>query len=116
MKSAITLYALFLAVNALVFGASVHAAETIEQRVVQYGDLNLNSPQGVAKLYKRISSAARSVCGPSAPVSLSFIAAQRQCRAQAIAAAVQDVNNANLTAHHLQRIGQSGETKVASRR
>lgn len=58
----------------------------------------------------------RSVCGPSSASSLPFIAAKKRCRAQAIAAAVQDVNNANLTAYHHERTGQSGEPALASRR
>lgn len=105
MKSAITLYALFLTASALVFGASAAAADAPRQRVVQYSDLNLNHPLGVEKLYKRIAAAARAVCGPATPVAVEFIAANKKCRAEAIAVAVQDVNNSNLTAYHRERTG-----------
>jgi UrcA family protein len=49
---------------ALSGGAASIAADTSEvpQVVVKFGDLNLSNPQGAAKLYSRIATAAYEVC------------------------------------------------------
>ena len=36
----------------------------VRQAVVKFGDLDLSSPQGAARLYSRIDAAAREVCKP----------------------------------------------------
>jgi UrcA family protein len=71
------------------------------QRVVNFADLDLSRDSGVATLYSRISSAAREVCRP---VDLwtermwSF-----DCRHNAVARAVADVNSPALTSFYLAR-------------
>jgi len=80
------------------------------QRVVKFGDLNLNHPDGVKALYGRLSSAANAVCHttPSTPYYAGS-SALRNCVRQAMDRAVGDVNNRNLTAYYNQRTGRGTE-------
>jgi len=66
-------------------------------RVVRYGDLDLNQQSGVATLYSRISSAAREVCAPMEEISIKLLRAKYDCRQDAVARAVADVNSPALT-------------------
>jgi UrcA family protein len=68
---------------------------------VKYGDLNLSNPKGVATLYGRIKRAATVVCGP--PLSPLFKRATEECKAEAIANAIREVNNDLLTAMHKEK-------------
>jgi UrcA family protein len=52
---------------------------------VSYGDLNLNSAQGIAALDRRIDAAVGRFCG--APMNLSEYSHVRKCRAAAFASA-----------------------------
>lgn len=66
---------------------------------VKYGDLNLQNPAGIETLYRRIGRAARQVC--DADTTLVYPGEFRQlreCVETAMAKAVNDVNNKNLTA------------------
>ncbi|HET9389044.1 MAG TPA: UrcA family protein [Steroidobacteraceae bacterium] len=74
---------------------------------VKYGDLNLSTDEGAARLYRRITQAARSVCG------LDYIQPEERmyvnwkpCYEQAIATAVAQVNSPLLTAMHARKTGQ----------
>jgi len=83
------------------------AAEVPASVTVRYSDLNLNSTQGVASLYKRIQHAATEVCRPvEGPQSVSRMlwTAWNQCFYHAIANAVQAVHDDKLSAYHWQRI------------
>jgi UrcA family protein len=86
------------------------------QRIVKFGDLNLDHPDGVKALYGRIAAAANAVCHatPSAPYAIATNAAHK-CVTQAIAKAVADVNNRNLTAYYKQKTGGGPEDKYARR-
>jgi UrcA family protein len=117
MKTAVTLYTLFLALSATVFGPPALATDKPPQRVVQYGDLNLASSKGVQTLYGRLTAAARIVCAPAVNLGYYQKAEASVCTKKAVQDAVRDVNNANLTAFHLERTGQAGEReKLASRK
>jgi UrcA family protein len=118
MKTVITLYALFLGISASVFGAPALADQPLPQRIVYYSDLNLSHTSGVKRLYRRISAAARAVCGQTAITPLQQNAAARECSKKAIAEAVRDVSNVNLTAYHLERTGQgsASQEKLAARK
>lgn len=61
--------------------------------VVHYGDLDLNTDAGSARLYRRIASAARQVCPDEFSRDLATVAASQKCQAVAIATAVQDVHS-----------------------
>jgi UrcA family protein len=66
--------------------------------VVKYSDLTLATDGGVNQLYRRIVSAAKQVC-PDSPIK--DLGAQRlvdACRSQAVARAVQQIDNSRLAA------------------
>ena len=91
------------------------AAEAPPSVTVQYNDLNLNSPEGVASLYKRIQNAATEVCRPvegPQSVSRSLWTAWNECFYHAIAHAVRAVHNDKLSAYHWQRIGRWGNQEA----
>jgi UrcA family protein len=67
---------------------------------VNYHDLNLATEQGTQTLYRRIVSAAHTVCAFSDIRNLAEFAAARACERQAIAHAVRDVNSPRLAATH----------------
>jgi UrcA family protein len=112
--------AALVALPALLMVECAFAAATVEvppSMTLRYGDLNLNSPEGVASLYKRIEHAATEVCklaeGPQV-VSLLHSPAWNRCYFHAISNAVQAVHNEKLSAYHWQRtrgwVDQEAET------
>jgi UrcA family protein len=66
--------------------------------VVQYGDLNLASPQGVQRLYQRIVASANEVCDSGDHRSLQAFAHDRKCKERSVARAVAAVGRPELTA------------------
>lgn len=73
----------------------------LPSRVVQFGDLDLNRDSGVATLYLRIRSAATEVCDPLDALLVKLLRERFDCRQDAIARAVADVNSPALTAYYL---------------
>jgi UrcA family protein len=68
--------------------------------VVKYSDLTLATDSGVNQLYRRIVSAARQVC-PDSPIrDFGLMRQVEACRSQAVARAVQQINNSRLAALH----------------
>jgi UrcA family protein len=78
--------------------------EPRNSRVVGYSDLDLSRDSGVATLYSRISSAARSVCEPLDVMMLKVLRERYDCRQDAVARAVSDVNSPALTSYYLARV------------
>jgi UrcA family protein len=74
---------------------------------VQYGDLNLQTAQGVATLYQRIRVGADRVCksteGPQL-VNRAFWSEWHSCFDHAVADAVHRTHNDSLGAYHLKQI------------
>ncbi|HUQ09702.1 MAG TPA: UrcA family protein [Steroidobacteraceae bacterium] len=90
-----------LAVAALAMSGLATAGTTeLNSVVVRYGDLNLNSQAGVARLHKRISNAAESVCDQLDTRILGLRAAYEECVADAVASGVAAVDNASLNQFH----------------
>jgi UrcA family protein len=79
---------------------------SLPSRVVAFGDLDLNRDSGVATLYSRIRSAATEVCDPLDALGVKLSRARFDCRENAIARAVADVNSPALTAYYV------GKTKA----
>jgi UrcA family protein len=77
--------------------------EPLPSRVVEFGDLNLNHESGVATLYLRIRSAATEVCDPLDVMLVKLLRERFDCRQDAIARAVAEVNSPALTAYYLGR-------------
>ena len=97
------LLALFV-VESVVAGVPPVEAPTMR---VQYRDLNLNAPEGVASLYHRIRNAASEVCKPvEGPqlVNRLFWHEWNDCIDHAIADAVKTVHNEKLSAYHWEHI------------
>jgi UrcA family protein len=72
-------------------------------RVVEFGDLDLKRDSGVATLYLRIRSAATEVCDPLDVTLVKLLRERFDCRQDAIARAVADVNSPALTAYYLRK-------------
>jgi len=106
----INLRAAALLVMPALFAHSALAAPRVDEapsEIVRYHDLNLNSPEGVAGLYRRIQGAAADVCRPvegSAFVNRLFWTEWNDCVSHAVANAVKAVHNDNLSAYHWERI------------
>lgn len=102
----------FIVALAAVAVSGLAAAGPRETRsvVVHYGDLNLNSQAGIARLHKRIENAAESVCGPLETRILGLRDAYESCVANALAEGIAAVGNQNLTQYHVSR----GRSLVAS--
>jgi UrcA family protein len=100
--------AVALALSALVmarFACAAEAADVPPSMTVRYNDLNLDSPEGVASLYKRIQNAATAVCrGAQGPESVSRLqwTGWKRCYYPAIANAVRGVHNDKLSAYYWQ--------------
>ena len=71
--------------------------------VVKYSLDSLASDRGVNELYRRITSAAKQVCPDVSIRDLSAKQHVNECRAQAIARAIQKVDNSRLAALHAGR-------------
>jgi UrcA family protein len=68
-------------------------------RLVDYSDLDLSRPAGVAALYGRIESAARIVCNAEDSLELAAVARARRCTKSSIGRAVAEVHSRELTDH-----------------
>lgn len=80
-------------------------------RVVGYGDLDLSRDSGVATLYSRINSAARAVCEPLDVIMLKLLRERFDCRQDAVARAVSEVNSPALTSYYLAKNGAIADIK-----
>ena len=90
-----------LPLAALALAALAPAASTAANSVVvRYGDLNLNSQAGIARLHKRISNAAVTVCEQLETRILGLQGAYRKCVDEAVAHGVAAVANDNLNHFH----------------
>ena len=100
--SILTVAALLIAVVA----PNAFAADTSEtsSRVVRFGDLNLSTEEGVRTLYHRIQGAASRVCREAAGPDGIFW--YWKCYENAVANAVNKVNNSHLTAMHREKAGR----------
>lgn len=93
---------------ALVVGLSAGGIATAGSRVVsdvpsvvvQYGDLNLNSKAGVAKLHARLKGAAQTVCDSLNSRVLGLREQYDRCVTDAISDGVKQVGNPNLSNFH----------------
>jgi UrcA family protein len=70
---------------------------------LQYRSTDLDTPRGIALLYRRIRSAASSVCGVYDRVLLEEKVRWDECVGQAVERAVAAVHSDSLTAYHGRR-------------
>jgi UrcA family protein len=104
---------LVLGAATLALASSLSQAEPAlgepQSRLVYYGDLNLNSPTGIAQLDNRIVTASRGVCGEVPQVELTRWHQTRVRYAVSVARAVAQINNPALTALHARMSGKPAE-------
>jgi UrcA family protein len=81
-------------------------SDTVPHKVVSFRDLNLNTPEGAAVLYRRITSAANEVCGNPDRWDLSQLAL-RTCVKDAVARAIAQVNKPMLTSLYQAKTGKA---------
>jgi UrcA family protein len=74
------------------------------KRVVSFGDLDLTQKAGVAALYSRIKSAAREVCVPLDEIGIKLLRERHDCRQDAVARAIADVNSPVLTNYYMDKV------------
>ena len=91
--------------SALAAGAQIaHAAEptdaSLRHVTVLFSDLNLTSIDGATTLYRRLQSAAESVCAEHGTRDVRSIFRVRTCESAAMSAAVADINQPTLTAYY----------------
>ena len=111
------LAAAFVAAGMISWTAEATAATTnteVLKEVVTYGDLNLNRPEGVTALYRRVSHAAVAVCTPFESRELTQMSAWKQCVSASISRAVAQINIPALTAYANARDGHASSPVLAA--
>jgi len=97
---------LLCAGQAGLLAADTFAAEPQHSVTLHNADLNLNRPADVAKLYHRITVAARGVCvARSQAGSLQVLPADQRCLSEVVTQAVGRVDQPTLSAYHRQQSG-----------
>jgi len=74
---------------------------------VSYADLDLTKEAGAERLYLRIRSAARSVCGTPGLQQIINVSRIRQCAEDATARAIAQVNSPALTRYYEEKGGSA---------
>jgi UrcA family protein len=93
------------------------AAPAAQQgQVIWYGDLDLNTRDGVEALYQRIDRAARIACGPPIMTGSRIPTFSWQaCVADAIKAAVVKLDRPALTGYYVERMAHVPDRTLAAR-
>lgn len=94
---------IFILGAALLAGAPMAQAQTVETRRVATRDLDLSTPKGVEQLYSRIQSVAEDVC-QSSEGPLTAAEAERVCQLQAVDEAVARFNSPLLNRVHAEQV------------
>ena len=81
-------------------GIAAAGSNDVNSVVVRYGDLNLDSQVGVARLHKRIRNAAESVCSELNNRVLGLRDDYEACVTEAVTKGIADVAHPNLTNFH----------------
>jgi UrcA family protein len=83
--------------------------------IVRTGDLDLNRPKDVARLYNRIASAADQLCGPRAVGGVNHTSADyASCYADAVSRAVTHIDRPSVTAYFQQHSSDSASHKLTA--
>ena len=96
----------FAALAVTTIGLAATPSDAAPSVKVRYDDLNLATTAGVDTLYRRISVAARDVCPDQHSRDLTIVAASARCRADAVAQAVEAVNNPRLAVVHAAHVSR----------
>lgn len=91
--------------------ASAQLIEDPESRVVEYGELDLNSEAGAETLVRRLNNAAESVCARhDGRRPARQAASDAACEYDTTEVAVNDVNHPNVSAHYYGGTGYVEDT------
>jgi UrcA family protein len=106
--------ALLLLTVSLMPEHALAADDSQEARSVtlQYRNIDLNTQQGAASLYRRIRAAATSVCSPFESRLLERQALWERCFSDAVGNAVAAVHNETLSAYHWQHVRGSKQPRI----
>jgi UrcA family protein len=89
-------------------GFAARPPEALPSEVVRYADLNLDSPEGQAALYRRIARAAGRVCNQAQGVNKLVVPLERRtCKANALGRAIAELRLPALGALHDSRTGRT---------
>jgi UrcA family protein len=95
---------LMLGSVAAVLGLGAASAATpnsdVPSIVVKFSELSLSTDAGVNELYRRLTVAAKQVCPITEIRDLQSVRLAEQCRDQAVARAIQKIDNSRLAALH----------------
>ncbi len=94
--SAIAFVCTSVVMNSAAAGGPI--GETLQQKV-SFADLNLDRPEGIATLYKRVHTAAAKLCSVTESGGVALAPAMPRCVATATSRAVADINNPALSAY-----------------
>src|SRR5262252_6865332 len=114
MSTSVRLVKLLPVAAALALGGFAQARDAQEPPsvIVKFGDLNLNTRAGVAKLHTRLRNAAEHVCSQLDTRVLGLRDQFDQCVSDAMGRAVNDVDNPNLSLYH--RYGRKADILASS--
>jgi UrcA family protein len=108
MKNAIPCVLLaVLAVSLSAIAAAAQFADQAPSQIVRFADLDISSSEGVTMLYRRIRSAARTVCEPVDARTLEAKIPRHGCEDQAVERAVAQVNAVSLDRYYNSRTGRT---------
>lgn len=88
--------------------SAAQPAADAPQTTVYYSFLDLSSDQRTQALYRRIVSAARTVCPPSDSRDLAAFAASRECQREAVSRAIHQIGSARLAAVYSRSVPKHG--------
>jgi len=100
-RPAVTLLMILCGIAGVAGAGAVGAAtseDAVPRHVVKYNPQALDTDKGAKAVYRRLVMAAEEVCPQSPSGSLMVNGAVEQCREQAVARAVREINNPRLAA------------------
>jgi UrcA family protein len=100
--------------GALAAGSPARADSDIPNQAVHYGPTELSSPEGVGRIYSRLTSAAQLVCDRYDSMELARRQVFDRCVAESLARAVAQVHDERLTLYHEFKARPSAAIVVSS--
>jgi UrcA family protein len=114
-RAAIPLMTALLCTAALTTTSAIAAIPPSNVIELHYARAELSQPEAAERLYKRIQFAARSVCHEPPMGELSRYAIYKRCFAEAVDAAVANIDASTLTALHRSRTQRSAARLQSAR-
>jgi UrcA family protein len=109
---------IFVAAQLLASAASADPkrSDQVCSAVVGFGELDLSKPAGADALYKRIRTAAATVCNVNQSRESERIARSRACFKNAVDNAVAQVNHPRLSSLHERALGNQSDVLISATR